>query len=303
MTVPISYPGVYITEIPSGSRTIVGVATSITAFVGAASRGPADVPVTIFSFADFERTFGGLSRTSGLGYAVRDFYQNGGGEALIVRLAHMSRRKDGKVIEDDPTNAATATLDVDGLLTFAAIGPGTWGNALQVEVSYPSAADARGRRAGPGRRRRRSVLAGGAGRRAERRRAGGDLFQRHRGRRPGPGHGSPRRLPAGAGRGDRRGSPRIAPIRARGDPRNGFSDGTVGRDGGPLVETDYVPTDATKPGIDALLQADLFNLLCIPPPTLETGVDTAVWIAAKALCFKQRAFLIVDPPLNSDLTA
>ena len=92
MTVPISYPGVYITEIPSGSRTIVGVATSITAFVGAASRGPADVPVTIFSFADFERTFGGLSRNSGLGYAVRDFYQNGGGEALIVRLVHMARQ-------------------------------------------------------------------------------------------------------------------------------------------------------------------------------------------------------------------
>ena len=87
MTVPISYPGVYITEIPSGSRTIVGVATSITAFVGAASRGPADVPVTIFSFADFERTFGGLSRASGLGYAVRDFYQNGGGEATSPRRA------------------------------------------------------------------------------------------------------------------------------------------------------------------------------------------------------------------------
>jgi len=112
MTVPISYPGVYITEIPSGIRTIVGVATSITAFVGAASRGPADVPVTIFSFADFERTFGGLSRTSGLGYAVRDFYQNGGGEALIVRLVHMAVDKDGKVIEDDPSNAVTATLDV-----------------------------------------------------------------------------------------------------------------------------------------------------------------------------------------------
>jgi phage tail sheath protein FI len=140
MTVPISYPGVYITEIPSGSRTIVGVATSITAFVGAASRGPADVPVTIFSFADFERTFGGLSRTSGLGYAVRDFYQNGGGEALIVRLVHMATDKDGKVIEDDETSAAVATLDVDGL-KLAAIGPGTWGNALQVEVTYPSATD------------------------------------------------------------------------------------------------------------------------------------------------------------------
>ena len=108
MTVPISYPGVYITEIPSGSRTIVGVATSITAFVGAASRGPADVPVTIFSFADFERTFGGLSRTSGLGYAVRDFYQNGGGEALIVRLAHTRPADNGRQHEDDETRACHA---------------------------------------------------------------------------------------------------------------------------------------------------------------------------------------------------
>ena len=137
MTVPISYPGVYITEIPSGSRTIVGVATSITAFVGAASRGPADVPVTIFSFADFERTFGGLSRTSGLGYAVRDFYQNGGGEALIVRVVH-----EATADETEHASAATATaaLDPDGL-KLEAIGPGTWGNALQVEVSVPSDED------------------------------------------------------------------------------------------------------------------------------------------------------------------
>ena len=103
MTVPISYPGVYITEIPSGSRTIVGVATSITAFIGAASRGPVDAPVTIFSFADFERTFGGLSRTSGLGYAVRDFYSNGGSLALIVR-----------VLNEEEAKAATITLPGNG---------------------------------------------------------------------------------------------------------------------------------------------------------------------------------------------
>src|SRR6185369_9498242 len=164
MTVPISYPGVYITEIPSGSHTITGVATSITAFVGAASRGPADVPVTIFSFADFERTFGGLSRTSGLGYAVRDFYQNGGGEALIVRLVHMAVDKDGKVIEDDPSNAVTATLDV-GALKLAATGPGAWGDALQVEVSCGLGHSARRvrvtRRPGPGRAARRGPAPGG----------------------------------------------------------------------------------------------------------------------------------------------
>jgi uncharacterized protein len=55
-----TYPGVYIEEIPSGVRTITGVATSITAFVGRTRRGPDNEPVTINSFADFERTFGGL---------------------------------------------------------------------------------------------------------------------------------------------------------------------------------------------------------------------------------------------------
>ena len=236
MTVPISYPGVYITEIPSGSRTIVGVATSITAFVGAASRGPADVPVTIFSFADFERTFGGLSRTSGLGYAVRDFYQNGGGEALIVRLVHYGRRQGGNVIEDDATNAATATLDVDGLRTCGD-RPGDLGQRASGGGQLSQRGRRQGCRAGPGRRRQRSVLAGGAGRRAERRRAGGDLFQRHRGRRPGPGHRSPRRLPAGAGHGDRQRTPR-SPRPCGGPSEVQRTDRPAGPRRRPLVETD-----------------------------------------------------------------
>jgi uncharacterized protein len=86
MPVAVSYPGVYIQEIPSGVRAITGVATSVTAFLGRALRGPDDQPVTINSFADFERTFGGIWVESSLGYAVRDFYLNGGGQAVIVRL-------------------------------------------------------------------------------------------------------------------------------------------------------------------------------------------------------------------------
>jgi len=310
MTVPISYPGVYITEIPSGSRTIVGVATSITAFVGAASRGPADVPVTIFSFADFERTFGGLSRTSGLGYAVRDFYQNGGGEALIVRLVHMAVDKDGKVIEDDPSNAVTATLDV-GVLKLAATGPGAWGDALQVEVSYPSDADAA-----------EIALAQGSGIGAD------DLFSLVV-RDGDPGGGGleetfrnvtvvdgPARVDTvlAASRlvlvdktaGD---LPTSRPVLHPDDPDDPDGPWRVldegkGSDGGPLAATDYVTSgEDTRPGLDALLQADLFNLLCIPPPTVETDVDTTVWVAAKKLCSDRRAFLIVDPPKLSDLTS
>ena len=90
MPVSTSYPGVYITEVDSGVHTITGVATSITAFIGRAARGPADTPVTINSYSDFERTFGGLWLQSSLGYAVRDFYRNGGSRAIIVRLFHNS---------------------------------------------------------------------------------------------------------------------------------------------------------------------------------------------------------------------
>ena len=82
MPATLTYPGVYIEEIPSGVRTITGVATSIAAFIGRASRGPTDAdkdsPVTINSFGDFERIFGGLWVGSSLGFAVRDFYLNGG---------------------------------------------------------------------------------------------------------------------------------------------------------------------------------------------------------------------------------
>jgi phage tail sheath protein FI len=88
MPVAPTYPGVYIEEIPSGVRTITGVATSITAFIGRTLRGPVNEALTINNFGDFERIFGGLWVQSSLGYAVRDFYLNGGSQAIIVRLFH-----------------------------------------------------------------------------------------------------------------------------------------------------------------------------------------------------------------------
>ena len=60
----LTYPGVYIEEVPSGVRTIVGVATSTAAFLGYFSRGPLNEAVQLFGFADFEREFGGLTSTA-----------------------------------------------------------------------------------------------------------------------------------------------------------------------------------------------------------------------------------------------
>src|SRR6185437_13498299 len=86
----VSYPGVYIQEVPGGVHTIIGVSTSITAFIGRTLRGPVNEPVIVTSYADFERTFGGTWSQSQLPDAVRDFYMNGGNQAIIVRLYHSS---------------------------------------------------------------------------------------------------------------------------------------------------------------------------------------------------------------------
>ena len=129
MPVTPTYPGVYIEEIPSGVRTITGVATSIAAFVGRATRGPVNTPVTITSYGDFERIFGGLWNPSLLGYAVSDFYQNGGTTAVIVRVIHSS-----------DTHAATIALP-GGPPTLLAANEGDWGNALHAVVDSNVSAD------------------------------------------------------------------------------------------------------------------------------------------------------------------
>ena len=123
MPAALTYPGVYIEEVSSGVHTITGVATSITAFIGRTVFGPVNDPITINSFGDFERSFGGLSVDCPLSYAVRDFYLNGGSQALIVRLFN----------ESGAPAVATATLTVDGL-PLAAVSPGKWGSKLRAAI-------------------------------------------------------------------------------------------------------------------------------------------------------------------------
>ena len=87
MPVTPSYPGVYVEEVPSQARSIGGVSTSLTAFVGAALRGPTNSPTIVSSYGEFERAFGGLWASSPMTYAVQQYFQNGGSQAMIVRVA------------------------------------------------------------------------------------------------------------------------------------------------------------------------------------------------------------------------
>ncbi|MEO7069232.1 MAG: phage tail sheath subtilisin-like domain-containing protein [Nostocoides sp.] len=119
MPVQTTYPGVYIVEQKSGSHVITGVSTSVTAFVGAARKGPGDTPTRLSSFADYVRTFGDvMDTTHPMGHSVGLFFANGGSQAIIVRALG--------------GGAAQGTLPlpaVNGLLlTLTARSRGGWAN-------------------------------------------------------------------------------------------------------------------------------------------------------------------------------
>src|SRR5436309_8697439 len=88
MTVAVSYPGVYVQEIPSGVRTIVGVGTSIAMFVGRARSGEMNVPLLCLSYEDFVRGFGEDEARSDLRRAVKLFFMNGGTQCYVMRIAN-----------------------------------------------------------------------------------------------------------------------------------------------------------------------------------------------------------------------
>jgi len=132
MPVSPTYPGVYIEEIPSGVHTITGVATSVTAFIGYTPRGPLNDPVHIFSFADYERAFGGLAIDSPLSYSVKHFFDNGGTDAYVSRVAN----KAAAAAVTLRNGTGGAAIDV---LRLTAASEGNWGNNLRVDVDYATA--------------------------------------------------------------------------------------------------------------------------------------------------------------------
>jgi uncharacterized protein len=126
MPVQATYPGVYLQEIPSGVKTIVGVSTSVTAFVGTAKRGPIDKAVSVFNFSEFETQFGGLDADSEMSYGVRQFFINGGTHAVIVRVAKNATPA-SKYLQDKNSKDS---------LTITAINAGSAGNNIEVRVDY-----------------------------------------------------------------------------------------------------------------------------------------------------------------------
>jgi hypothetical protein len=285
MPVAVSYPGVYIEEVPSGVRTITGVATSITAFIGRARRGPIDEPIRVQSYAEFERIFGTLWREATLGYAVNQFFQNGGSDALIVRVHN---------------GATAATLSIGGLVLEAA-NPGLWGTGLRVRIDHHTRPLLPGeapdslfnltvRDTGTGSIERflnLSIEAGAA------RYARNVLMRDSKLVRATT---VPAAQPAASGDAPAGVDPMTVDAGSTGF---GTDDGS---DGNPITDAEISAAglEAPKQGIWMLEKADLFNLLCIPPLRHDADVGAQTRSAAATYCAKRRALYIVDPSSDWD---
>jgi uncharacterized protein len=131
-------PGVYIEEVDSGSRAIEGVSTSTAGFVGETERGPTRTTL-VTSWTDYVRRYGGFidqppfSRAHHfLPYGVRGFFENGGKRLVIARVTARSAQ-----------TAAVTLVGEPGAVQLRALGPGSWGNNVQVSVKAAASGDRR----------------------------------------------------------------------------------------------------------------------------------------------------------------
>ena len=255
-------PGVYIEEI-NPPPAISGVGTAVTAFVGRAARGPVDTPVPVTSFSDFERLFGGLWSKSDLGYSVKDFFDQGGRRAIVVRV---HRSTSG--------NVATLTFGGgDSRLVLTAASPGAWGRMLEARLAslprnrFELTVTDRG--SGLVETFTGLSLAAGSTSRVDRVLEESQLVR--------SGQPLPSNLPPGL------------PITVTAEN---------GNDGARFAAAAYtgIGLRDSGRGIYALDRADLVNLIVLPPFSTTTGVPRRVLVDAIAYARERRAMVILDPP-------
>ncbi len=133
--VSMLHPGVYVQEIPSGSRSIEGAPTSTAIFVGETERGPIG-PTRVRGKSEYQRLFGGFLRIRGgtavpllMPHAIAGFFENGGGEAYVLRAMN------------DFATALTSSRPAVNGLAISASSPGVWGDNVGVTLARATNGD------------------------------------------------------------------------------------------------------------------------------------------------------------------
>jgi uncharacterized protein len=258
---------------------IARLPSAVTAFVGRTLKGPVQRPVAVASFAEFQQVFGGLWQPSTVSYAVEQFFEHGGGRAIIVRVANGAR---------PPTITLPAGA---GALRLAGVNPGSR-EYLRASVDYDGIPEGDTERFNLVIQRVRSATSEliedqeifrRASLRPDSGRCLADLLLQSRLAR------ALELLPA------------QRPDRSAGPGRSAIGyafSNADGDDGGPLTDYDIIGSAAAVTGLFALSAADCFNFLCIPPLSREHDVGLGALLVAARYCRERHAMLIVDPPAS-----
>ena len=272
--------GVELAQQSRDSHAIERVPTAVTAFIGRTLKGPVGQALPARSFAEFQQHFGGLWQPATLSYAVEQFFENGGREARIVRVANGAR---------PPTITLPAGRDA---LRLVALNPGSR-EYLRASVDYDGLTAAEHERFNLVVQRVRT--------------AGSELVEDQEiYRRVSVAPASGRfvtdvllesRLVRVLGV-----APVQRPDRSAGGP-GGVAIGYTlsnpdGDDGAPLTDYDVIGSASEGTGLFALDGVTRFNLLCIPPLARDHDVGLSTLLVAARLCRARHALLIVDPPAS-----
>jgi uncharacterized protein len=148
-------PGVYVEETSFRAKSIEGVGTSTTAFVGATRKGPlasaTQLPEILTSFADFERIYGGLEdlvtgnadpgtrALNFLAHAVRAYFNEGGSRLYVARaFRQRADANTGRATSADlRVGAALPAEDETNRIRFVARMPGLCGNGALPTTEQP----------------------------------------------------------------------------------------------------------------------------------------------------------------------
>ncbi len=132
------HPGVYVEEIPSGSKPIEGVATSVAAFVGKATKGPVGEAELIQSFDNYNDIYGDIaSEEDAMGLAVQSFYLNGGKSAFICRLTGEDPLAASADVVGEGTGPTPRTRTANPVIRVSASSEGDWGNNVYFRIIKP----------------------------------------------------------------------------------------------------------------------------------------------------------------------
>ena len=101
----VTYPGVYVEEVSSGVRPIAAVSTSVAGFIGVAEKGPINEAVKVFNFTEYQNRYGNFLTQAYLSPAVFQFFNNGGTQCYIVRVAGANTATANIVLKDRGTTA------------------------------------------------------------------------------------------------------------------------------------------------------------------------------------------------------